>query len=271
MAKKRLDVILVERGLAQSRERAQALILSGNVLVKDQPCTKAGTAFPDDIEIRLREKDHPYVSRGALKLKKAIEEFKVAVENRVGLDVGASTGGFTQILLEAGATRVFAVDVGHNQLDWSIRSDPRVISIEKTNARSLDFEIIGQKVDVIVVDVSFISLEKIFPALIPFMSPETDLITLIKPQFEVGREEVGKGGIVQSDSAREAATERLSEFAGGLGLKRLGLIKSPITGTDGNIEFLAHWKYVHSNREKSPSCAQDRAEDGTSKDDSTPR
>jgi len=249
--KKRLDVILVERGLAQSRERAQSLILSGNVLVKDQPCTKAGTPFPGDVEIRLREKDHPYVSRGALKLKKALEEFRVAVDGKIGLDVGASTGGFTQILLLGGAVKVFAVDVGHNQMDWSIRSDPRVVCIEKTNARSLEFSLIGQKVDVIVVDVSFISLEKIFSALIAFMTEDTDLVTLVKPQFEVGREEVGKGGIVQSEAARDEVNERLSEFAGGLGLIRRGLIKSPITGTDGNIEYLAHWKW-----EKSPTCVQ---------------
>lgn len=243
MAKKRLDLILVERGLAQSRERAQSLILSGNVLVRDTPCTKAGTSFPEDVEIRLRQNDHPYVSRGALKLKKALEEFRISVAGKTGLDVGASTGGFTQILLLGGATRVYAVDVGHNQMDWSIRTDPRVVCFEKTNARSLEFSLIGQKVDIIVVDVSFISLDKIFPALIPFMHSQTDLVTLIKPQFEVGKSEVGKGGIVFSDEARQASILRLSESALGLGLKRLGLINSPITGTDGNTEYLAHWRW----------------------------
>ncbi len=243
-SKKRLDVLLVERGLAQSRERAQALILSGNVLVEDQPRTKSGESFDPAVAIRLREADHPYVSRGALKLLKAITEFKVETQGRVGLDIGASTGGFTEILLLGGVKKVFAVDVGHNQLDWKIRSDPRVVSLEKVNARSMPFELISQTVDVIVVDVSFISLDKIFGPALQFMTSSSDLITLIKPQFEVGRAEVGKGGIVTNPEATETAIERLTEFALGLGLQRLGLIKSPITGTDGNEEYLAHWKRV---------------------------
>lgn len=241
-SKKRLDLLLVERGLAQSRERAQALVLSGNVLVNDEPKTKSGESFNSDVSIRLREPDHPYVSRGALKLLAAIKSFNVDCREKTGLDVGASTGGFTQVLLEAGAKKVFAVDVGHNQLDWKIRSDPKVVSLEKVNARSMSFELISQIVDVIVVDVSFISLDKIFPSLLQFMSAETDLVTLIKPQFEVGREEVGKGGIVNNPQATQSAIERLTEFAQGLGLRRNGLIKSPITGTDGNEEYLAHWK-----------------------------
>jgi len=241
-SKKRLDVLLVERGLAQSRERAQALILSGNVLVGDQPRTKSGESYPEDVVIRLREPDHPYVSRGALKLLKAIETFQIPTEGKVGLDVGASTGGFTEILLRGGASKVFAVDVGHNQLDWKIRSDPKVVAIEKINARSMPFEVISQTVDVIVVDVSFISLDKIFGSLLQFMTDATDLVTLIKPQFEVGRDEVGKGGIVTDRASAENAVQRLTDFAQGLGLRRLGLIKSPITGTDGNEEYLAHWK-----------------------------
>jgi 23S rRNA (cytidine1920-2'-O)/16S rRNA (cytidine1409-2'-O)-methyltransferase len=240
--KKRLDVLLVERGLAQSRERAQALILSGNVLVADTPQTKAGTAIAEDASIRLRQEDHPYVSRGALKLKAALDAFGVSVAGKVGLDVGASTGGFTEILLEAGATKVIAVDVGFNQMDWKIRNDPRVECIEKVNARYLSEEQIRQKVDVVSIDVSFISLDKIFPAVFPFVAPGGDVISLVKPQFEVGREQVGKGGIVQSDDARQEALARITDFAKTLGWNRVGLIESPITGTDGNIEYLAHWR-----------------------------
>jgi 23S rRNA (cytidine1920-2'-O)/16S rRNA (cytidine1409-2'-O)-methyltransferase len=241
-ARKRIDILLTERGLAPSRERAQSLILSGNVLVNDVPVTKPGQAVDETVAIRVRGEDHPYVSRGGVKLAAALDAFKVPVEGRVGLDVGASTGGFTQVLLLRGAPKVFAVDVGHNQLDWKIRSDSRVVVREKVNAREMAFEVVGQKVDLIVADVSFISLEKIFPALLQFATPETDWITLIKPQFEVGKEKVGKGGLVTSEEDRLEAVERLTRAGESLGLHRLGLIDSPITGTQGNKEFLAHWK-----------------------------
>ncbi len=240
--KKRLDILLVDRGLAQSRERAQALILSGNVLVKDTPSTKAGTPFPEDVEIRLREADHPYVSRGALKLKSALEKFRIDVSGKLALDVGASTGGFTEVLLQAGVTQVTAIDVGFNQMDWKIRNDPRVICVEKVNARYLTLEQIRQKVDITVIDVSFISLDKILPAIFPLVNPDGDVISLIKPQFEVGRGDVGRGGIVQSDLARESAVQRITDSAKVLGWRRVHLIDSPITGTDGNIEYLAHWR-----------------------------
>jgi 23S rRNA (cytidine1920-2'-O)/16S rRNA (cytidine1409-2'-O)-methyltransferase len=246
--KKRIDVLLVDRGLAPTRSRAQALIMSGNVLVNDRPVTKAGEVFLDAEEtlIRVRGEDHPYVSRGGVKLAKALEVFGVSPAGKIGLDIGASTGGFTEVLLLAGASKVHAVDVGHSQLDWKIRSDARVKVYEKVNARELRFEQIGEKVGIIVMDVSFISLEKIFPAICQFAldSPgeETDWITLIKPQFEVGREKVGKGGIVTSESDRLEAIERLSRFSETLGLERMNLIEAPITGTDGNKEFLAHWK-----------------------------
>ena len=217
--------------------------MGGDVLVEDQPVTKAGQMVFTDAVIRLRGEDHPYVSRGALKLLGAIQSFGISCEGRVGLDVGASTGGFTQVLLEAGAPKVFAVDAGHNQLDWKIRQDPRVIVHEKTNARHMEFSLIGQTVDIIVVDVSFISLEKILPALRQFSLPgSTDWITLIKPQFEVGREKVGKGGIVQSQEDRQQAVASVTEFAMSIGLERQGLIDSPIAGTDGNQEYLAHWR-----------------------------
>ncbi len=242
MKKKRIDVLLVEQGLAPSRERAQSLILAGKVLVDDVPATKAGQLFGDEARVRVRGEDHPYVSRGGVKLAAALDQFKVEVEGRVALDVGASTGGFTHVLLMRGAKKVFAVDVGHNQMDWKIRQDPRVVVMEGVNARHLDFETIGQKVDLIVIDVSFISLDKILPALKACAKPETDWITLIKPQFEVGKEKVGKGGIVTSENDLLHAVERLRAFGETLGLSRLGLIDSPITGTQGNKEFLAHWK-----------------------------
>lgn len=240
--KKRLDVLLVERGLAPTRERAQGILLAGQVLVDDQPATKPGQSVLESSEIRVRGEDHPYVSRGGIKLASALNEFKVPVAGRIGLDVGASTGGFTHVLLLRGAIRVYAIDVGHNQLDWKIRNDSRVVVREKVNARNLSFDTVGEKVGLIVIDVSFISLEKILPALLPLAGPETDWITLIKPQFEVGKEAVGKGGIVTSEEARREAVERVARFGETLGLKRLGLIESPITGTQGNKEFLAHWR-----------------------------
>ena len=241
--KKRLDVLLTELGLAPSRERAQGLILSGNVLVNDVPQTKAGLAVAENSVIRIRGQEHPYVSRGGIKLKAAIDYFSISVSGKTALDIGASTGGFTEVLLMEGAAKVFAVDVGHNQMDWKIRNDPRVVCFEKINARSIEFSLIGQKVDIIVADVSFISLEKIFPALIQFSTPETCWITLVKPQFEVGREKVGKGGIVTSEEDRADAVKRLTAFSETLGLMRQGLIDSPITGTNGNREYLAFWKH----------------------------
>jgi len=241
MKKKRLDVVLKERGLAQSRERAQALILSGNVLVNDEPQTKAGFLVDPEAEIRLREKDHPYVSRGALKLKAALEEFKIDVKDKKTLDVGASTGGFTEILLEKGAAIVTALDVGHSQLDWKIRSHPKVKVIEKFNAKELSVEKIGYQPDIIVVDVSFISLTKLASALKSVSHTSTVWVTLIKPQFEVGREHIEKGGIVKDVSAREGAIEEVTREFQTHGILRRGLITSPITGTDGNIEYLAYW------------------------------
>jgi 23S rRNA (cytidine1920-2'-O)/16S rRNA (cytidine1409-2'-O)-methyltransferase len=242
--KKRLDILVVERGLAASRERAQRLILANEVIVNDEPCVKAGTAFSEDVVIRLRNPDFPYVSRGALKLLHALDYFKVNPKGRSGLDIGASTGGFTEVLLERGATGVTALDAGTNQLDWKIRKDERVRVLEKTNARYLKFEDLGQFFDVITVDVSFISLEKILPALTQFMSEHSDLITLVKPQFEVGVSEIGKGGIVRSEESRQRALERVRSFGETLSLKFVDHTLSPITGTDGNVEYLAHWKKI---------------------------
>jgi len=240
--KKRLDVLLVERGLAPTRERAQALILAGKVLVQDVPSTKPGHSIAVEAAIRVREPDHPYVSRGGLKLEKALTEFGVDTNEKLGLDVGASTGGFTQCLLMRGARQVVALDVGENQLAWEVRSDPRVKVLEKVNARHLNYEDLGLQFDVIVMDVSFISITKILVPLKVFSTENTDWITLIKPQFEVGRELVGKGGIVRSEAARLDSVQQVTAFAESIGLQRLGLIQSPIQGTDGNIEYLAHWR-----------------------------
>ncbi|MGE0614679.1 MAG: TlyA family RNA methyltransferase [Bacteriovoracia bacterium] len=240
--KKRLDVTLVERGLASSREKAQSLILAGQVLVNDEPVTKAGAAVTDSQQIRLREEEHPYVSRGGLKLEAALVAFGIDPQGKIALDVGASTGGFTHVLLLRGIQRVHALDVGHNQMDWKIRSDARVKVYEGVNARHLDPALLGEKVDLIVVDVSFISLSKILPALIPVAHAQTDWITLVKPQFEVGREKVGKGGIVQSETDRQDCLARVKSDAESFGLSQVGLIDSPITGGKGNKEFLAHWR-----------------------------
>lgn len=247
--KVRLDRLLVDRGLAPSRERAQSLILSGNVIVDDRPVTSAGAQIRSHAEIRIRGEDHPYVSRGGVKLRRALDEFGISASDRVALDVGASTGGFTDVLLKGGAKKVYALDVGTNQLDWSIRSDPRVVSIEGVNARNVPFDVIGETVGLIVVDLSFISLGKVVPNLIQFSTHETDWITLIKPQFEVGPERVGKGGIVTDESARQACINEVQKNLDNLGLIRIGLIESPITGTKGNREYLAHWKQKKLDKE----------------------
>lgn len=246
--KKRIDVLLTQRGLAPSRERAQAMILAGQVLVDDSPVTKPGALVLVEAAIRVRGKDHPYVSRGGVKLAGALDAFGVEVTGKTALDIGCSTGGFTDVLLKRGATKVLGVDVGHNLLDWSLRQDPRVELKENVNARYLKFEDIGATFDVIVVDVSFISLSKILPALIPFAKKSTDWITLIKPQFEVGPERVGKGGIVRSIKDREDAVQQVTDSAAKLGLERLGLVESSIKGTDGNQEYLAHWKQTSERR-----------------------
>lgn len=243
MDKRRIDLLLVERGIVPSREKAQRLLLAGEVLVNDQPVTKAGALVKTDSEIRLRNPMDHYVSRGAYKLLGALDAFQVDCTGKQGLDIGASTGGFTQVLLERGAVSVVALDVGTNQLDWKIRNDPRVRVLEKTNARHLGYADFGQFFDVIVVDVSFISLDKILPTARVLLNPTSgSLITLIKPQFEVGPENVGKGGIVTDENARNAAVERIRSFGEGIGLSFVQLINSPITGTDGNVEYLAHWK-----------------------------
>jgi len=241
--RERIDKLLVAKGLADSRTKAQAMVMAGVVLVDNQRVEKASDQFSIDASIRIKDADNPaakYVGRGGLKLDAALREFHIDVHEFTCLDVGASTGGFTDCLLQHGATRVFAVDVGHNQIDWRLRNDPRVEVREGVNARYLQPADFGTtKFDLIVVDVSFISLTKILPALTPLLTPAALLIALIKPQFEVGRGEVGSGGIVKDPAQRDRVVQEVTDFADALGLMRRGLIESPIRGAEGNVEFLA--------------------------------
>lgn len=239
----RLDTLLVERGLAASRERARALILAGQVRVKGVIVTKAGTAVDPAAPVALETRDHPYVGRGGLKLAHALDIFNISVEGRTALDVGASTGGFTDVLLQRGARLVVALDVGHGQLDWKLRSDPRVVVRERINARALKAEQLpadALPLQIVTADVSFISLRHILPVLPPLLSPDADVIALVKPQFEAGRTEVRKGGMVRDESVHARVLEEVTAAAHALGLSRVGLTESPITGMEGNREYLLH-------------------------------
>ena len=236
----RIDRLLVERGLVESRERGQAIIIAGQVLVNGQKQDKAGGLVPEDAEIRILGEVLPYVSRGGLKLEAALREFKVSVEGKIALDVGASTGGFTDCLLQHGCNKVYAVDVGYGQMAWKIRQDPRVVVIERTNIRTIEPSLIPGPVAIVVIDASFISLEKVIPSIMQFLGPESELIALIKPQFEVGKGQVGKGGIVRDEGLRIAVVERVKVFFDETGLNVIGVIQSPITGQDGNVEFLIY-------------------------------
>lgn len=245
MKKTRLDLLLVERGLVASRERARALILAGDVRVDGQVAGKAGMPVPDDAEIALAAPDHPYVSRGGLKLAHALDVFGIDVTGRVALDIGASTGGFTDVLLQRGAARVVALDVGHGQLDWRIRTDPRVVVLERTNARALSVADLPEGVqgfDIITMDVSFISLRHILPVVPPLLTAHADIVALVKPQFEARRGEVGKGGILRDDRVRERVIEEVAAAADTLGLVRRAAVESPVTGMEGNREFLMHFQ-----------------------------
>jgi 23S rRNA (cytidine1920-2'-O)/16S rRNA (cytidine1409-2'-O)-methyltransferase len=240
-AKTRLDQMLVARGLCASREKAQRAIMAGQVMVGGQRADKAGMPVTDAaiIEVIASEK---YVGRGGLKLEGALDHFAVPVQGRVCLDVGASTGGFTDCMLQREAARVHSIDVGHSQLDWKIRSDPRVVVKEGLNARFLVFEDIGESIDLAVADVSFISLTLILPPVFALLQPTADMIVLIKPQFELAPAQVGKGGVVRDAASREAAVERIRSFVAESGWKWQGVIESPITGREGNVEYLAHLK-----------------------------
>lgn len=236
--KERLDVLVHERGLAESRTRAQALILAGQVVVDDQRVDKPGTRVPVDAELRLKGEVLPYVSRGGLKLKAALDAFPFDVTGLVCADIGASTGGFTDCLLQQGAARVHAIDVGYGQLHEKLRVDPRVISRERVNARHLTDDDLPEKVSVVVIDVSFISLELVLPSVLPRLLPGGRLIALVKPQFEVGPAHLDKGGVVRDAVARTAAIERIRQFVAGQGLREVGLIDCPVHGPAGNIEAL---------------------------------
>ena len=239
----RLDTLLVDRGLAASRERARALILAGSVRVNGQPASKAGTSVPADADVSVATPDHPYVGRGGLKLAHALDTFAIPVRGRTALDIGASTGGFTDVLLQRGAARVVALDVGHGQLDWKIRNDPRVDVIERMNARTLtpsDLPAGRVPFQIATIDVSFISLRLILPVVPPLLDDGADVIALVKPQFEAGRAEVGKGGIVRDPAVHARVLEEVGAAADALGLRRAGTIESPIAGMEGNREYLLH-------------------------------
>jgi len=238
-AKTRLDVILVERGLAESRAAAQRLIMAGLVFSGDRRLDKAGHSVAADTALEVRGQPHPYVSRGGLKLAKALDHFAIPVAGRVALDVGASTGGFVDCLLQRGAAKVYAVDVGTSQLAWKLRSDPRVVPMEKTNIRGVTREQIPEPIDLVVCDVAFIGLRSALPAALALAKSGAHVVALIKPQFEVGRGRVGKGGIVREPALHAEACETISQWmAAQPGWRVLGVIESPITGADGNREFL---------------------------------
>lgn len=238
MKKERLDVLVHERGLADSRTRAQALILAGLVVVDDQRVDKPGTRVSVDAELRLKGEVLPYVSRGGLKLKGALDAFKLDVRGAVCADIGASTGGFTDCLLQEGAVRVHAIDVGYGQLHEKLRQDARVISRERVNARHLTDDDLPEPVQVVVIDVSFISLELVLPAVLPKLIPGGLLIALVKPQFEVGLAHIDKGGVVRDPIARQGAIDRIRAFVAGQGMTELGVIDSPVPGPAGNLEAL---------------------------------
>jgi len=256
MKRERIDTLLVERGLAQSRNRAQALVMAGVVLVDEQLVNKPSEKFDVNANVRLKGDDDPasrYASRGGVKLEAALREFQIDVNGLSCLDVGSSTGGFTDCLLRQGTRRVVALDVGHNQIDWRLRSDPRVEVREGVNARYLKPKDFDQKFDLVTIDVAFISATKILPAVVPLLTERGRIITLIKPQFEVGKGEVGKGGIVKDPAKHQRVISEVNNTAQALGLKVGGLIESPIHGADGNVEFLALYELATPTTTKSQS------------------
>ena len=238
--KKRLDVLLVERLYADSRTKAQAIIMSGNVYVNGQKADKPGTSFEETVEIEVRGAVCPYVSRGGLKLEKALRDFGVKPEGFVCSDSGASTGGFTDCLLQQGAKKVFAIDVGYGQLDWKIRSDERVVVMERTNIRYVTPEDLGEPLDLSVIDVSFIGLEIVLPTIKTLLKPTGQVLCLIKPQFEAGKENVGKKGVVRDPKIHKMVLDNFVSLVNTLGFRILGLTFSPVKGPEGNIEFLGH-------------------------------
>jgi len=241
MARVRLDQLLLDRKIAPSRERARALVIAGHVTVDGKLVTKAGTSVDDSADLALTTPDHPYVGRGGLKLAHALDTFQIPVSGREALDIGASTGGFTDVMLQRGATRVVALDVGHGQLDWRLRQDSRVVVLEHVNARTLTLDMLPGKVDLVTIDVSFISLSRILPVIPPLLRPGADIVTLVKPQFEAGRDEVRKG-IIRDAAVHTRVIDEVAAAGAEVGLTRVGHTPSPITGQKGNIEFLVHFR-----------------------------
>jgi 23S rRNA (cytidine1920-2'-O)/16S rRNA (cytidine1409-2'-O)-methyltransferase len=240
----RLDMLLVQRGLTESRSQAQALVLAGQVRVNEQPASKPGAEVPADAQVTVLQR-MPYVSRGGLKLVAALDAFQVSVADAVCADVGASTGGFTDCLLQRGAARVYAIDVGYGQLAWKLRQDERVVVMERTNARYL--ESLPERVRIVTIDASFISLKLLFPAILAWLAPGADVVALIKPQFEAGREQVGKGGVVRDPAVHRQVLEKVAGYAMVHGLGVHGVMRSPITGPAGNNEFLMHLRHGFSS------------------------
>lgn len=238
--KERIDKLLLERGIVTSREKAKALIMAGQVIVNDKRVDKAGDMVPVEADIRIKGEQMPFVSRGGLKLEHAINHFNIDPTGKTAVDVGASTGGFTDCLLQRGAAKVYAVDVGYGQMDLKVKDDARVISIERTNIRDMSRDNIPEEIDMAVIDVSFISLIKVLPHVIPLLKEKGEIVALIKPQFEVGKGEVGKGGIVRDDKKVEKVLHDVRAFSEESGLEVAGITPSPILGAKGNREFLIH-------------------------------
>ncbi len=240
--KERLDNILVDKGIAVSRERAKALIMEGKVLVNSRPAAKSGDMVDTLAVVELKGGNMPYVSRGGLKLEAALEHFKIDLEGLVAMDIGSSTGGFTDCMLQGGVRKIYCIDVGYGQLAWSLRNDPRVILMERTNIRHIEREIIPDVVDVVTVDVSFISLKNVIPKVMEFISENGNILALVKPQFEVGKGEVGKGGIVRDEEKRLLSVKSVREFAENAGLRTEGVFESPVAGQKGNREYFLHMR-----------------------------
>lgn len=256
----RLDVALVEQGHVSGRDKAKALIMAGQVYVNGEKITKAGEEIPADAVLEVRGEPLPYVSRGGLKLEKAVKSFSLSIANKICADIGASTGGFTDCMLQNGAARVYAVDVGYGQLDWRLRSDPRVVVLERTNARYLTREQIPEPLGLVTIDASFISLTLLLPVLPALMQEEADLVCLIKPQFEAGRDKVGKNGVVRDKSVHREVIRKVADFGLELGLSPQGLDFSPITGPKGNIEYLLRLVYAPGGERLSDQLIRETVE-----------
>lgn len=259
--KKRLDVLLVERGLATSREKAKAMIMAGEVLVDNEREDKAGSMFPEEVEIVLKGKPLPYVSRGGLKLEKAMKNFDLTLDGKVCMDVGASTGGFTDCMLQNGAVKVYSVDVGHGQLDWKLRNDPRVVCMERTNIRYVVTEDIEERPSFVSIDVSFISLTKVLLPVRNLMEENGEIAALIKPQFEAGREKVGKKGVVRDPAVHKEVIEMVISYAKSISFGVRHLEFSPIKGPEGNIEYLVHLQKCEATDRISPEIDVEKTVD----------